>query len=163
MSSDLDNFIPPADYLEAIGMVAVRWAYLEFAVQMTIAFVGQLDPIKTFAITKASAIDSWLDAIESIITLDPHYQGALTPFQAQRKRIKKLHAKRNGIVHGAWALDVEDTREWQTLGIPKRGTNIFSVQTFSIDEMNDVAEKIKQESEALYRICRPKTSPPKSP
>ena len=155
-------------HLRAIGLVAAQWAELEMSVVWVLSRIADISLSKAVILAGAQNAVAWIDMIKKISygiqqEGQPKIKTAIDPIS---KEIADLLKLRNDIVHTSWnqpsstagLLDIEgkpNTRPRAALraegiGIPKRGSKVFSRTSLNTREMLKIATRIQEVEQTLF-------------
>ncbi len=130
-----------AALLEGIGLVVLRWAYVEALEGEFLTFLTGAKPGGLYAIlptVSGKSITSWL---RTMIEIKIDDQGSITRLLALCTRIDDTRAERDNIAHGLWHPGKEpQTGIIQTVNIAHNA--VFLGESMTPADLDDLAERI---------------------
>lgn len=153
-------------HLLAIGQVAVSWSLLERMVLSALSSLSGVRLDKAITLAGPAAFASWIDML--IILTGPSTEHAHKHQEIDKlgKLLKKLHTKRNYIVHAVWQIpragtgiiasemyaDPISTSKAEADGFPKRGTDWIKRVAWTPKQMRQIATMTEKCRSMLLEI-----------
>lgn len=108
-STRLVGFHVPEDQalLAAFGEVALRHEHMNHILKMTIKTLAGITPAEAFAATKYESSRQLRDRVKSLARKALGEGTALLKLQALVNTCETLTERRNGLVHGIWAKELD--------------------------------------------------------
>jgi hypothetical protein len=156
MTTEYKFDLPPrADQLEAIGMVAVEWSYLESVVDAAIGTLASiLEDDAMEVITAHLPFNIRLNMLTTLFHLRCDAQTEIASyadaFGAIRNAIERLAGKRNGIVHARWVRGLQGSP--LTYVVQARGKFTRTRKGMPAEEILGVAQDIAEQSNKLRAL-----------
>jgi hypothetical protein len=153
MATEYKFDLPPrADQLEAIGMVAVEWSYLESVIDGAIGTLAAIvDDAAMEAITTHIAFNTRLNMLTTLFHLRCDAQPEIAPqaaaFETIRRAIDVFAVKRNGIVHARWVRGLQGSP--LTYVVQARGRLKRTRKGMPTAEILGIAQQIAEQSNKL--------------
>ena len=154
---------PRPDQLQAIGMVAVEWSYLESVMDVAIGNLASIHEQSSMeALTVHLPTKARLDMLATLFHLkcdravDQWFptEGDLAKKRAEFEQIKRsinsLATKRNEVVHSRWVVGVQGSP--LTYAVQARGRLKRTIKGVPAAEMLSIAQQIQEQSRTLIKF-----------
>lgn len=173
--SEIRQILSPS-HLQAIGLVAAQWAYLEFAVLFAMTKILKIDFDKTLTLAATQNMAAWLQMIDKAIDLSKTDSWRADSFKPISKQISHLHVQRNAIVHATWISSTHRNAlaallenyshakaSAEGFTIPKRGKVLTKSIAMTAAEMRKIANEIEAtERDVISWLAKPKPASPRT-
>jgi hypothetical protein len=143
-----------SEQLQAIGMVASEWSYLESIVETAIWELAYVGEDVGRAITTHVGMRARLDMLRTLFRLRSDDEEAATKLDKLCERIDRAARKRNELVHALWVRG--DYGSPMTLTVMARGTLQRERTGKHAKEIESVAALIADRSRALQEFLEAK-------
>jgi hypothetical protein len=141
--------------LEAIGMVAAEWSYLESVIEAAIWTLADVTSEDVgFAITAHLSLRAKLEMLETLFNLrEPQGSLRLATLPAIRKSIlNDLSPRRNRVIHGRWVSGSHGSPMMFT--VQARGTLKRSQKSVDASEIVAIAEETEKQAVRLRELFK---------
>jgi hypothetical protein len=153
-TKDLDTLGLSAEHLQAIGLVAVRWAELEWTLSEMIWDLASIGVSTGYAITAHLNERTRIDMLNSICDTTLGYTQLTHELHAHLKHIRDhIYPKRNKLLHSSWNFP-HPKGYLLTTAVTARGKVKFSHDKFSLTDINQVVDEIFHAHERLNELAK---------
>lgn len=168
MEKKLQDLKLSASHLQAIGEVASEWSAFEFSFQCAISMISKVPMPTVIAFTAPTPMYVWIDILQNLMHLDDSNEKPLKELKKIFEQIRNVQTKRNTIVHAVWCQQfgsdlgkdcLDNSDKAYGVGFPKKiEKGLINQFSYTSDEMNAVANEIRQLNDKFRSIIWPKAS-----
>ncbi len=150
----------PDDYLRALGLVVVRWSYLEGILDLSlIKLLGKsINEGRSFVVFAHMAFPQKLDVLGALISEVALPEQA--PLRLYKKDIqpllKKAQESRNALLHSKW---ISQDGFIMTSSLSARGSLKLKGDVITVEGIEHVCEDIVHAADTLYEAIVASSSP----